>query len=182
MYIHTALYSEAKPIIEFYKLKEVNDRYFKIYRNEKYILIISGIGKILSAAALSHLFTRFENFSDKLISIGIAGSTKNLPIAEIVNVSKIVDKDNDAVFFLDKIDKFKNLSVTTSSKPLYSAKTDLGDMEASAVYKICKIYNKKCKILKVVSDYFEPQDVDIENVYKLISININKIAYVLSIN
>jgi len=179
MFIHTALYAEAKPIIEFLNLKKVNDPFFNIYKNDQYILIISGIGKILSAISLSHIFTKYPNFSNKILSIGIAGAIKNLPISELVNVNKIVDIDSGAVYFLKDLENFKNCSLTTSSKPLHKAKTELGDMEGSAVYKTAKIFKKEVKILKVISDYFEPENFEIKTIYDLISSNINSISHVL---
>ncbi|WP_281950979.1 hypothetical protein [Nitrosophilus kaiyonis] len=179
MFIHTALYAEAKPIIEFLNLKKVDDPFFNIYKNEEYILIVSGIGKILTAISLSHIFTKYNSFSNKVLSIGIAGATKNLPIAKLVNVNKIIDKDTQAVYFLNDLKNLKNSSLTTSSRPLHNAKTDLGDMEGSAVYKTAKVYKKEAIILKVVSDYFEPENFEIKTVYDLISTNINDILNVL---
>ena len=180
MFIHTALYAEAKPIIEFFDLKKVDDEYFKIYKNSNIILIISGIGKIEAAMALSHLFTKYYDFK-KIVSIGIAAATKNLSIGELVNVNKIIDKEEDKVYHLKDIDFLKNLSVTTSSKPLTTAKTPLGDMESSALYRCAKVYKIEPTILKVVSDYFEPEKVKKDEISSLISININKISKVLSL-
>ncbi len=179
MYIHTALYAEAKPIIEFFGLKKVDDRYFKIFSNEDKILIISGIGKVNTALSLSHLFTLYKDHN-KVFSIGIAAATKDLILGELVNVNKIVDKEEDKVFHLNSLGIIKNLSCTTSSKPQISAKTDLGDMEASAVYVSAKRYKVEPLILKVISDYFEPKNVDKNEISNLILKNINKISELLT--
>jgi len=180
MFIHTALYQEALPIIKFFNLKEDNDKYFKIYKNNKILLINSGLGKINTALALSHIFTKYENFSKNILSIGIAGATKNLSIAELVNVKKIIDKESQKVFHLKDLKNLKNLSCTTSDLPLTNAKTDLADMEASSVYLSCKKFDIRPTILKVVSDFFEPNSVKKEEIENLISININKISTILS--
>ena len=54
--IHTALLCEAQTFIEEYKLKKINS---KIYRNDKVILLISGIGKENTISSLDYMFLNY---------------------------------------------------------------------------------------------------------------------------
>ena len=63
----SALHCEAKPVIDYYRLKKSHDdNAFDLYRGDDMLCIISGVGKIASAAACawiaSGLFTVKWNF------------------------------------------------------------------------------------------------------------------------
>ncbi len=181
MIIHTALFAEAKPIIKFFALKPVDDNFFKIFSNEDKILIISGIGKINSALALSRIFTLYPH-QNILLSIGVAAAKKEFKIGELVNVKKIIDVEEKSVFHLKESFIFKNASLATSSFQQKNPKADLGDMEASSIYKAAKKYKKDLMILKIISDHFEPEKVKKSDIENLILKNLNKLSDILSNN
>ena len=74
-FIHTALLSEAQPLINFLKLKQDNSvqnlpKNSKLFRseNEEYLLIVSSIGKENCQKSLEYIFDNYK--IDKAINIG----------------------------------------------------------------------------------------------------------------
>ena len=59
LYLITALYAEAKPVITRLSLKK-NHQYIHstVYENEQVTLLITGIGKLSAAIALTELLTQ----------------------------------------------------------------------------------------------------------------------------
>ena len=56
-----AMHCEAKPVIDFYRLKKSHDdNAFDLYRGDKMACIISGIGKLASAAASAWIAARHD--------------------------------------------------------------------------------------------------------------------------
>ncbi len=112
--IHCALLSEAQAIIELLKLQRdisIQDlpKGSKLFISEKYILIVSGIGKDNTKNALEFVFKNYA--VKKAINIGIAGccdsSIKigtpfctnrllpNINFAPITSVDKPLDSDEN---------------------------------------------------------------------------------------
>ena len=61
--IYTALLPEAQPLINFLKLKQdTSVQNFKLFKDEddKYLLIVSGIGKENCQKSLEYVFNSFE--------------------------------------------------------------------------------------------------------------------------
>lgn len=137
--IHTALLCEAQPIIETYKLTKVINK--KEYKNEKILLIVSGIGEAKTSAVLQHILTTRP--IQKAINIGIAGcKDKNIPIGSLFCANK-------------KLKTIPHATITTVQSPTKEIFTTLVDMEASAFFFTCKDKNIDFFILKVVSDYLD---------------------------
>ncbi|WP_372369416.1 hypothetical protein [Candidatus Uabimicrobium sp. HlEnr_7] len=87
-----ALQAEATAIIKFYKLKLYLEVPFKIYRGENKWLVVSGIGKINSAAATSYLCCLANDDMHQIwLNVGIAGHI-DLPVGTAIIGHKIVDK------------------------------------------------------------------------------------------
>ncbi len=174
MIIHTALFAEAKEIINFFKLKKYEDKNFLIFSNKNIVLIVSGIGKINAAMTLSHILTLYPE-KKEIVNIGIAAGKDRFNIGELVNIKKIIDLEEKKVFHLKKIYGIKNLTLCTSLYPQTNPKADIGDMEGSAIYQVAKKYKKDLTIFKIISDSFNPQSIEKESVDKLILKNINLI-------
>ena len=66
--------SEARPIIDFYRLKKKEVSNFVIYNNDAISLTISGIGKINAAMSITHTFHEFNQQKNNVwINLGLAG-------------------------------------------------------------------------------------------------------------
>ena len=72
----SALHCEAKPVIDFYRLKKSHDdNAFDLYRGDNMACIISGTGKVASSAACAWIAARYEDeASIAWINLGTAGA------------------------------------------------------------------------------------------------------------
>lgn len=150
--IHTALLTEAQPLINFLKLKQnislnlPNGNKIFFDDNENYILIVSGIGKENTIKSLNFVF---ENFKiSKAINIGIAGcSDASIKIGTIFCTNKLLPNINFA-------------PITTVDTPLESdedLETLLVDMEAKYFLEYCKEKVNDIYCFKIVSDHLDIQ-------------------------
>ena len=154
--IHTALFFEANPIIQYLKLHFVTKKPFKIYQNDKYILIISGIGGQNTIKALGYVYEKYAiNYA---INIGIAGTKdKQLKIGDLIQV-----RDNI-------------LTVDTPLDDASKLNKQLVDMEYQYFYDISSSYNIPTVSYKVVSDYLDITIPKKQFVYDIIYKNLPKI-------
>ena len=161
LYIVTALYIEAKPLISLFNLKKDNIyTKFQVFSNENIKLIISGTGKIKSAAALTYLISNKDiRDNDYIINIGfIASSNNNSQLGDIVYISKIQNAYSDTTFYPEMIYKHNFLegSLTTFDKIIENKieNVEYIDMEAYGFFQTASIFFKRDKIilLKIVSD------------------------------
>lgn len=148
--IHTALLSEARPIIDFLKLKQDNyvqnlPTHCKLFSNQDYILIVSGIGKEKTLSALDCVIKIVD--IKHAINIGIAGCVDtSIEIGTLFCIN-------------ENIDNIPRTTITTVDMPCDnkdSLSSLLVDMESRYFEIFFK--NKDCDytVLKVVSDYLEP--------------------------
>lgn len=161
LYIVTALYIEAKPLISLFNLKKDNTyTKFQVFSNKNIKLIISGTGKIKSATALTYLISNKDiKKNDYIINIGfIASSNNNSQLGDIVYISKIQNAYSDTTFYPEMIYKhnFLEESLTTFDKIVEKKIENIEyiDMEAYGFFQTASIFFKKDKIivLKIISD------------------------------
>lgn len=164
--IHTALFPEAKPIIQYFNLIQ-NKLYepLKIYENEKYILVVCGMGIKKTNEILPFIFEKFN--IQKAINIGIAGcKDKNINLGSLF----CCNKDLESISYA---------TITTVNTPLDDSSllnTTLVDMEADAFLNNAKLNLKDEDIFvfKIVSDYLSKEIPDKSFVYNSIKKSIPK--------
>ncbi len=97
--IFCALLSEAKPLINHFKMTALCQRPYPIYHNARLRLFIGGIGKVAMAGAVAYSYGRFDlPAATANLNMGIAGHAK----AEIGSASvmlKVVDGATGQVFY-----------------------------------------------------------------------------------
>ncbi len=164
--IHTALYPEAKPLIHYFNLlqNKTYDKY-RIYENDKYILIITGMGCQNVEKTLPFIY---ENFSiNRAINIGIAGcKDTNIKLGSLFCTNK-------------HLENIKFQTLTTVDKPLEDSRkldTTLVDMEAKSFLNISKnnLNEKDIFVFKIVSDYLSKEIPNKSFVYNNIKKSISK--------
>ena len=168
LYIVTALYIEAKPLISLFNLKKDNSyTKFQVFSNEDVKLIISGTGKVKSATALTYLISKEDiKKNDYIVNIGFAASNKNSQLGDIVYVSKIQNAYSDFDFYPEMIYKHNFLegSLTTFDSIVEKKLENIEyiDMEAYGFFQTASIFFKKDKImvLKIVSDILKDKAKD----------------------
>lgn len=91
----SALHCEAKPVIDYYRLKKSHDHNaFDLYRGDDMLCIISGVGKIASAAACAWIAARYDHeASIAWINLGVAGSGQHA-IGAAFSLNQVIDADS----------------------------------------------------------------------------------------
>ena len=163
--IHTALLCEAQTFIEEYKLKKINS---KIYKNDKLIILVSGIGKENTILTLDYMFLNYS--ITKAFNIGIAG-TNDLSI----NIGDVFCTNHKLlnIKYLDllTVDKVQTQSNTNNTSILY-------DMEAKYFENIASSYliYDNIYIFKIVSDHLNSKILKKDHIKSLIKKNLKQIS------
>jgi len=178
--VTVAMQCEAKPFIRHLGLKKVQDiSVFPVYANERWKLIVSGVGKIRSAAAATFLLTRdLGNSHGFVLNAGVCGSgdTKT-PAGTPILINKITDHDTGRSYFPDMVwaHPFAEGSLETWSRVLKvigsSHQIDhLVDMEASGFFEAASRFltPDRIAVIKVISDHFDSSRVTAGEVSMLI--------------
>ena len=184
--IVTALYAEAAPIIEKYRLQKAPDTPFTHYHSDSLDLIISGRGALNSAVAVTwYLCTK--PLPEKLINIGICASGKKAhKIGNCYDIDKIIDAHSNKVWHLppQSTSLLPRAGITTYAAPQkkISCKTELIDMESSGFYTAAAkfLQKEKIKLCKIISDYGTEQIPDPAFIHDLIRRNLPLLEKVLA--
>lgn len=164
--IHTALYPEAKPIIQYFNLVQ-NKTYepLKIFENDQYILVVSGMGQSKTNQTLPFVFEHF--CIKKALNIGIAGcKDKTIKLGSLFCINHSL-KD------------IQTATLTTVDKPLDDAshlETLLVDMEAESFLQCARknLSEENIFVFKVVSDHLSKEIPNKSLVYNSIKKSISK--------
>jgi nucleoside phosphorylase len=158
--IVTALQSEANPIIEYLNLTKTNTH---IYENLDTKLIVSGMGKINSAIAVTYMQP-----CKKIVNIGICGSSSH-NIGNIYKIKKIIDKCSQKVIHIAKDGETLTCVDTPQNNP-NEFKNTLVDMESYGFYTAAKKFTKSenIELYKIVSDKISDNVLTPKEVHELI--------------
>ena len=175
--------SEARPLIEFFKLKKKDSiSNFIFFVNDDISLTISGIGKLNSAMSVAHTFCEFNKVKNNIwINFGISGHI-NHNIGKVFLINKIIDKETNYKFF-PHIIKNCNLnqhSCMTYSKESFAYTDDLSDMEAFGFFMGAEKYSTRELIhtIKIISDNKDKKIdfLDKNKVYEIIKPRLKQLS------
>lgn len=95
-----ALHCEAKPVIDFYRLKKSHrDHAFDLYRNDDMVCVVSGPGKLASATATAWIAAQHSPATTaSWINLGTAGAAE-LEIGSPMLLHQVVDADTGQRFY-----------------------------------------------------------------------------------
>ncbi len=157
----TALMPEARPLIDHFHLLKVENRSsFPVFRSkdERMCLVVSGMGKTLSAAAVASLYQLVGERSDMAwLNFGIAGHRER-DLGELRWVNKIVDVSSGQKWYPPQILKTGKSQgsalLTVDQAGDYPEGDALVDMEASGFYSIASRFSTRelVQCVKIVSD------------------------------
>jgi len=188
----TALMVEASPIIEYFRLKkDMAIHEFPVFRNSDIALIVSGVGKVKSAMASAYLHSVYgSKQEDILVNIGFCGAGSNRhPPGTMLAINKITDMDTGKDYYPDV---FFGQDLPKESIRCYSKtvqREDAGenndfycDMESSGIMEAAKkfVYSHNVAILKIVSDYLEPQNLDKEKLKGFVREQVPQVEKIIS--
>lgn len=187
IYLTTALYYEAEPLIRLFMLEKDNTFHkIQVFSNEKFYLIVTGVGAIQAAVAIAIVCSSYPpKKGDFLINIGVCGArTQYAPIGTIFCCNKICEKSSRRCFYPDMLysHPFKENTVLTCSikqtkkEMEQERETLLFDMEAFGVFQsgVYFFSTHQIIVLKIVSDYGD-NTITPEVIKQLIEQNIEKI-------
>lgn len=184
IYISTAMYIEAQEFIKKLGLKRDNSiNKFEVFKNDEVVLVITGVGKVKSAVALTYFLARQEiTPNDLYLNFGVCGTRdRQVPQGEVFLCNKIMDNDTKFTFYPDVLFKhpFKEAGIETFSNVVVEEKAQetLVDMEASALYQAASVFFKPHQIffIKVVSDYLNTENIDKDFISNIIEKNVDKV-------
>jgi hypothetical protein len=189
--IITALQDEAKPIIEFYNLsRESKQSDLKVYANNDFSLLITGVGRKKVIDTLPIYLERIYNPNNLLINIGIAGGNPHSSkIGNMYYIDKLSSEFSNNKYSFPVIDKIgiDKISLITVEKNINNNDNniykELVDMEAAVITEIAMKYFdlSKIKILKIVSDHMNIIDWSNLNIKKLIRSKLDIISNVIEL-
>jgi len=158
IFIYMALPCEAKPFIEYFRLKKnMGVQAFAVFSRDNICLTVTGIGKSAMAAGVAYTQALFStSLNPVLVNIGIAGH-QNFPLGSLFLLNKITDADSQRCYYPPLVfqSPCATVGVQTSAKPqLEYRHGELCDMEASAFYETAVRFStgELIQTFKVVSD------------------------------
>lgn len=176
--IFTAMKGEVAPFIDYLGLKSCGDiSGIKLYSNERYLLAITGMGKINAACAVTRILTLYDDIK-LAVNIGTCAGEKT---GQTYLINKITDEDSSKDYYPDMLYKapFDEICLHTSD----SFKTDtcfedsfgpfVYDMEGAAFFAASSSFLSPDKVilLKTVSDSGDPDIVTADYCKKLLAVN-----------
>lgn len=178
-----ALHCEAKPVIDFFRLKKSHDHHaFDVYQKESMCCIVSGIGKLNAAAATAWIAALHQQSrSIAWINIGTAGS-ESYAIGSAWSINKITDIESGHCYYPVPLinNQLPTEHCQTHNQPDNQYHSlSLSDMEASAFFGTATRFSSAELVhcIKVVSDNSEtPCSRNKNEVSQLIQQNIKAIT------
>jgi adenosylhomocysteine nucleosidase len=177
IYISVALGIEAKPIIKYFNLKRDNSiKKLQVFKNERVTLIITGVGILKSAIALTYILSKSEIDEDDIfLNIGICGAkSEKYSIGDIVLCNKIINSELKKNYYPDMVFNhyFKEGSLESFNTPVYCGDEvvgDLVDMEGAGLFEATTYFFQSYQLnfIKIVSDYLD-REVEQNQVEELI--------------
>lgn len=186
IYIACALHCEAKPLIEFYKLKLDRNALYPVFSNHSMSLIVAGIGKQEMASAVSYLFARCGEVKNAAwLNLGIAGHASHAP-GTFLNINKVHDAVCGKSWYPNRLKNNKEECCELISVDMPDSiypETAAVDMEASAFMNIVQRYTlvDLSQVVKIVSDNSAADIERIDKVFvtELVRSNLPKIDNVV---
>ncbi len=167
--IITALYQEAEPFIQSLSLKkDLSFHKFQLFKNKDIHLLITGVGKVKAAIAVTHLLSYYPPSPvDFLVNVGLCGTSNlELKIGTPILCNKIIDRDTNHSYYPDMLfnHPFIERSVKTYSKIINRRGDSIGelvDMEAVGIYQAASTFFQPHQLIfiKVISDYLEAKAI-----------------------
>ena len=184
IYIFSAFYAEAKNIIDHYGLKKEKSPEmvrFDVFANESIRLVITGVGEINAAAAVSNIGGAYGiSPDDEILNMGCgAGFSSDICLGSIFLGNKLTEQMTGRTFYPDMLMKanFRECEIVTVARVLNEGSDSVVyDMEAAAVYQAAAFFvgPHRMHFIKLVSDAGER--IDQSKITELFALQEDKIC------
>ena len=168
IYIFSAFYAEAKNIIDHYGLKKEKSPEtvrFDVFANDSIRLVITGVGEINAAAAVSNIGGAYGiSPDDEILNVGCgAGFGNETCLGSIFLGNKLTEQMTGRTFYPDMLMKtnLMECEIVTVTRVLNEGRESVVyDMEAAAVYQAAAFFvgPHRMHFIKLVSDAGERID------------------------
>ena len=168
IYIFSAFYAEAKNIIDHYGLKKEKSPEtvrFDVFANDSIRLVITGVGEINAAAAVSNIGGAYGiSPDDEILNVGCgAGFGNETCLGSIFLGNKLTEQMTGRTFYPDMLMKtnLMECEIVTVTRVLNEGSDSVVyDMEAAAVYQAAALFMgpHHMHFIKLVSDAGERID------------------------
>ena len=168
IYIFSAFYAEAKNIIDHYGLKKAKSPEtvrFDVFANDSIRLVITGVGEINAAAAVSNIGGAYGlSPDDEILNVGCgAGFGNETCLGSIFLGNKLTEQMTGRTFYPDMLMKtnLMECEIVTVTRVLNEGcDSVVYDMEAAAVYQAAAFFvgPHRMHFIKLVSDAGERID------------------------
>lgn len=168
IYIFSAFYAEAKNIIDHYSLKKEKSPEtvrFDVFANDSIRLVITGVGEINAAAAVSNIGGAYGiSPDDEILNVGCgAGFGNETCLGSIFLGNKLTEQMTGRTFYPDMLMKtnLMECEIVTVTRVLNEGRDSVVyDMEAAAVYQAAAFFvgPHRMHFIKLVSDAGERID------------------------
>lgn len=168
IYIFSAFYAEAKNIIDHYSLKKEKSPEtvrFDVFANDSIRLVITGVGEINAAAAVSNIGGAYGiSPDDEILNVGCgAGFGNETCLGSIFLGNKLTEQMTGRTFYPDMLMKtnLMECEIVTVARVLNEGRDSVVyDMEAAAVYQAAALFvgPHRMHFIKLVSDAGERID------------------------
>ena len=168
IYIFSAFYAEAKNIIDHYGLKKEKSPEtvrFDVFANDSIRLVITGVGEINAAAAVSNIGGAYGiSPDDEILNVGCgAGFGNETCLGSIFLGNKLTEQMTGRTFYPDMLMKtnLMECEIVTVTRVLNEGSDSVVyDMEAAAVYQAAAFFvgPHRMHFIKLVSDAGERID------------------------
>ena len=168
IYIFSAFYAEAKNIIDHYGLKKEKSPEtvrFDVFANDSIRLVITGVGEINAAAAVSNIGGVYGiSPDDEILNVGCgAGFGNETCLGSIFLGNKLIEQMTGRTFYPDMLMKtnLMECEIVTVARVLNEGRDSVVyDMEAAAVYQAAAFFvgPHRMHFIKLVSDAGERID------------------------
>ncbi len=126
-------------------------------------MVQSGSGKVPACAAVTYAATKYPEYADFFLNLGIAGaSNPSIELGSLFQVYKLTDFATERSYYPDIIDAspWKSASLLTVDRPYIGTlpgENLLVDMEGTGFFQAAARFAEthRIQLLKVVSDYLE---------------------------
>ena len=184
IYIFSAFYAEAKNIIDHYGLKKEKSPEmvrFDVFANESIRLVITGVGEINAAAAVSNIGGAYGiSPDDEILNVGCgAGFSSDICMGSIFLGNKLTEQMTGRTFYPDMLMKanFRECEIVTVARVLNEGcDSVVYDMEAAAVYQAAAFFvgPHRMHFIKLVADAGER--IDQSKITELFALQEDKIC------
>ena len=182
MFLVVALQAEAQPLITHFSLSCKSPMaMFRIYRRASMALVVSGVGKSLSAAATGYLCGSSDGWRNApWINVGVAGH-QNVDVGELIVANKIVDQSTAHSWYPPQlVSNVVNSTLITVDEPeeTYPERAAY-DMEAAGFFPAATRCSsgELVQSIKVISDnpHQSIASLNARSIEQLITKNVSKI-------